>query len=146
MRYLTRYLVSIISASAASMGGGACGAIPDMSPARLQEISSHIFTGKVARIYSSVEKSSASPDLETIHGVVELQVKKVEKGKHEGALAYVRFERRRYTGKGPAPGGSYGQRGIPEVGSMTQAFVVIGQDGGYDVLPPNGFVSEPKKK
>jgi hypothetical protein len=80
---------------------------------------------------------------ETTHSIAELQVQKMDKGKHDSKIAYVRFWNKRYTGKGPAPPGSYGHRGVPAVGAVTRVFVVPGADGGLDVLPPNGFAAVP---
>jgi hypothetical protein len=145
MRQLTRYLLSIISASAAAgVGGGACAEIPDMRPEKLQEIATHIFTGKVLKIYSTVERSS--PKWEFTYSVAEVQVTNVEKGEHEGRLAYVRFWHKRYMGEGPPEPSHYGHRRVPNVGTKTRVYVITEEDGGYDVLPPNGFAAiEPQK-
>jgi hypothetical protein len=141
MRYLMRYALSLLSASAAGLGGGVCAEIPDLSTARMQDVASHVFQGKVARIYSMVDRST--PQWETTHSVAELLVSRVEKGKHDGRLAYVRFWHKRFVGEGSAPPGSYGHRGIPKVGGSTRVFVVEAEDGGFDVLPPNGFTVMP---
>jgi hypothetical protein len=103
----------------------------------MRDVASHIFTGKVVRIYTAVDRSS--PPWETTHSVAELQVARIEKGKHESRLAYVRFWNKRYTETGAAPPGAYGHRGVPKAGAVARAYVVKGEDDGYDVLPPNGF-------
>ncbi len=139
MRQLIRFVISIVSATAAGIGGEACAEVPDMPPARMHEIASHIFTGKIARIYSSVDRST--PGWETTHGVAEFRILRVEKGKHESALAYVRFWNKRFTGTGAAPPGAYGHRGVPKVGVAARVYVVTAEDGGLDVLPPNGLAA-----
>ena len=68
-----------------------------MEPAKLEAFATHIFSGKLARIYTSVEKSA---EWETTHSVAEVQIAEVVKGKHGGKLAYVRFWHRRFIGKG----------------------------------------------
>jgi hypothetical protein len=110
--------------------------IADMRPDRLHAMASHIFNGKLAQIYSTVVRSV---DWETTYSVAEIQLARSEKGVFAGQLAYVRFWRKRFKGKGTAPDGAYGHRQIPEVGSMVRVFVTKGEDGGYDVLNPNGF-------
>ena len=110
----------------------------------MREIASHIFAGKVARIYASAERPSAEG--EDVHSVAEIQVTKVEKGKHEAALVYVRFANRAPASKAQAPSGSSGQREVPKVGAMARVYVITGEDGGFDVLPPNGFTSITEKR
>lgn len=136
MRLFMRCLLPLIGVSFASLGGGAFAEIPEMTRARMEEVSSHIFTGKIVRIYSTVDHSNSSR--ETTHSVAEIELARVEKGTHDGKLAYVRFFTQRPIGSQAAPGGS-GHRGIPQEGETTRVFVSTGEDGGYDVLPPNGF-------
>jgi hypothetical protein len=144
MRML-RQAVWILSASVASMGGSALAVVPDLSPSELERAASHIFNGKLARIYTAVVRDA---QWETIYSVAEVQVARVEKGRFAGRLAYVRFWRRRFKGKGPAPAGHYGHRQVPSVGSVVRVFVSEGEDGGYDVVSPNGFslISAPADK
>jgi hypothetical protein len=122
--------------------------VPDMRPDKLQAAASHIFNGKLARIYSTIAQST---DWETTYSVAEIQLARVEKGVYAGQLVYVRFWRKRFRGKGEAPDGAYGHRQVPGVGSEVRAFVTTGEDGGYDVILPNGISlisapSEPIKK
>jgi hypothetical protein len=121
------------------MGGGACAEVPDRSLAGLEEVATHVFSGKVKRVYSSVEKESA--DWEVTYSVAEIQVKRVEKGEYKLPLAYLRFWHKRHIGKGQSPVGAFGHRGIPKAGTTTRVFVVMAEDGGFDVVPPNGFVA-----
>jgi hypothetical protein len=137
-------MLSIVCASVAGIGGVACAEIPNMSSEKMQEIATHIFTGKVVKIYSTVERTS--PQWEFTYSVAELDLTDVEKGEHDGRLAYVRFWRRRYLGDGPPEPGHYGHRGVPKVGSQTRVYVMTEEDGGYDVLSPNGFAPiDPQK-
>jgi hypothetical protein len=107
-----------------------------MRPEQLKIAASHIFNGKLARIYTTPTQSA---EWETIRSVAEVQLTRVEKGTFAGRLVYVRFWRKRFTGKGPPPPGAYGHRQVPALGSSVRVFVTEGDDGGYDVLPPNGF-------
>jgi hypothetical protein len=145
MRGYIHYLASVLGASAALMGCAARAEVQDMRPENLRAIASHVFNGKLARIYSSVEQSA---EWETIQSVAELQLARVEKGSYAGRLVYVRFWRRRFIGKGPPPDGAYGHRQVPVVGSVVRVFVTEGEDGGYDVVSPNGFslISAPAEK
>lgn len=141
MRLVLRCMLSLVGASFAMSGGGAMADIPEMSLARMEEVSSHIFTGKVVRIYSTVDRSNSAK--ENTYSVAEISLTRVEKGKHAGTLAYVRFFTQRPAGSQAPPGGS-GHRGIPKEGETTRVFVTVAEDGGYDVLPPNGFTPATK--
>jgi hypothetical protein len=137
MRVLCRSFRSILPFSIALIGGAAYAEVPGMEPAKLEAFATHIFSGKLSRIYTSVEKSA---EWETTHSVAEVQISKVEKGEHSGKLAYVRFWHRRFIGKGEAPDGAYGHRDIPAVSSVVRVFVRQGEDGGYDLALPNGIL------
>lgn len=140
MRLVLRCMLSLVGASFAMSGSGAMADIPEMKLERMEEVSSHIFTGKVVRIYSTVDRSNSAK--ENTYSVAEISLTRVEKGKHEGKLAYVRFFTQRPAGQAQ-PGGS-GHRGIPKQGETTRVFVTVAEDGGYDVLPPNGFTPATK--
>jgi hypothetical protein len=112
--------------------------VPDLEPTKLGAMATHVVSGKLARVYTSVEKSA---EWETTNSVAEVQVAEVEKGKHSGRLAYVRFWHRKFIGKGEAPDGAYGHRGIPKVGSQVRVYARQADDGGLDVVLPNGLLS-----
>lgn len=140
MHRLVRNLLSIASVSVAGLAAAAYAEIPNKSPDQLEELASHIFSGKVLKIYSTVDRSS--PKLEFTYSVAEIQVADIEKGEHEGRLAYVRFWHKRFMGDGPPEPSHYGHRGVPKVGSHTRVYVMTEEeDGGYDVLSPNGFAA-----
>jgi hypothetical protein len=140
MHKLIRNLLSAAIGSVAGLAGVAFAEIPNKSATQLQELASHVFTGKVLKIYSTVDRSS--PKWELTYSVAELRVDNIEKGEHEGRLAYVRFWHKRYTGDGPPEPSHYGHRRVPQVGSLARVYVMIeAKDGGYDVLSPNGFVA-----
>jgi hypothetical protein len=44
-------------------------------------------------------------------------------------------------GSDPPPPAHYGHRGVPKVGAQTRVYVMTEEDGGYDVLSPNGFAA-----
>lgn len=145
MHHLIRNLLSIASVSVAGLAGAAYAEIPNKSPAQLEELASHIFTGKVLKIYSTVERSS--PKWEFTYSVAEIQLADIEKGEHDGRLAYVRFWHKRFMGDGPAEPSHYGHRRVPKVGSHTRVYVMTEEeDGGYDVLSPNGFAADPAQR
>lgn len=117
-------------------GRSAFAEVPDLALDKLEAMSTRVIDGKLARIYTSTDKSG---DWEITHSVAEIQVSKVEKGKLNGKVAYVRFAHRRFIGKGRSPVGAFGQREVPEVGSTVRAYVREGEDGGLDLIPPNGL-------
>ncbi len=137
MRAFCRAFVIVALLFVALAAAAARAEVPDMRPDRLHAATSHIFNGKLARIYSTVVRSV---DWETTYSVAEIQLARVEKGVYAGQLAYVRFCAS--EGKGEAPDGAYGHRQIPGVGSVVRVFVTTGEDGGYDVINPNGFEIE----
>jgi hypothetical protein len=136
MQPLNRYMLSIAIVSA-TFGSSAFAEIPNKTPDKLEKLASHVITGKVLKIYSAVERSS--PKWEFTYSVAELQVDRVEKGEHEGRLAYVRFWHKRFLGEGPPEPSHYGHRRVPKVGSDARVYLMTEDDGGYDVLSPNGF-------
>jgi hypothetical protein len=119
--------------------------VADMGLEKLAAMATDIFAGKLTRIYSVVETTA---EWETTYSVAEVQIGAVEKGTCVAKLVYLRFWRRKYRGKREAPDGSYGHRNIPEVGSQVRAYVREMEDGGYDVILPNGIsqVSPPSKE
>jgi hypothetical protein len=139
MRAFFRAFVFVALLFVALTAASARAEVPDMRPDKLHAAASHIFNGKLARIYSTIVQSA---DWETTYSVAELRLARVEKGVYAGQLAYVRFWRKRFKGKGEAPDGAYGHRQVPGVGSTVRVFVTTGEDGGYDVISPNGFETE----
>ena len=112
--------------------------IPNRTPQQLREGASQIVTGKVQQIYSMEEKSG---DYVFTRSVAAVSVDAVEKGVgiSKGELVYVRFWRKKYVGAGrPAPG-HFGHRGIPAVGDVVRIYLKKADDGGFDVVGPNGF-------
>ncbi len=139
----SRYAVAI-GLFLACIGSTVDAEIPNKTPEKLQESASHIFTGKVLKIYSTVERSSTKSEM--FHKVAEIAVEGVEKGEHEGRLAYLRFWSRRQLGNDPPQPGHYGHRGVPKVGTHARVYVMTEEDGGYNVLSPNGFAPiDPQK-
>jgi hypothetical protein len=140
MRILLRCILLFASAAAAGLSGRAFAEIPNRTPAQLEQLASHVITGKVLKIYSTVHRSSTK--WEFTYSVAEIQVEDIEKGAHEGRLAYVRFWHKRYMGDGPPEPSHYGHRGVPKIGSHTRVYLMTEEeDGGYDVLSPNGFAA-----
>jgi hypothetical protein len=140
MRKFIRSVLSIASLSVAGLASDANAEIPNKSPDQLEKLASHIFSGKVVKIYSTVDRSS--PKWEFTYSVAEIQVENTEKGEHEGRLVYVRFWHKRFMGAGPPEPSHYGHRGVPKVGSHARVYVMTEEeDGGYDVLSPNGFAA-----
>jgi hypothetical protein len=62
--------------------------VPDLKVDQLEAIAATVIDGKLARIYTTLEKEG---EWEFTRSVAEIQVSKVEKGNFEGKLAYVRF-------------------------------------------------------
>jgi hypothetical protein len=112
--------------------------VPNLKPDQLDSMAAKVIDGKLVRIYTKLEKEG---DWEFTRSVAEIQISKVEKGEFDGKLAYVRFWHKRFIGKGKSPLGAFGQREIPEVGSEVRAYVRDGEDGGLDVISPNGLKS-----
>ena len=139
MRVLTGRIVVFAGAVAAGLSGSALAEIPNKTQDQLEKLASHVFTGKVVKVYSTVERTS--PKWEFTYSVAEIQVRDVEKGEHEAGLAYVRFWRKRFLGDGPPEPSHYGHRRVPKVGSLARVYVMTEDDGGYDVLSPNGFAA-----
>jgi hypothetical protein len=141
MRNSLLCVVLLVGLLATTIGVFSRAEIPPLRPAELQDLATNIFLGKIVRIYSSVERES--PQWEYTYSVAELKIDRVEKGEHSSSLAYVRFWRKRYTGTGPPPPGAYGHRDIPKPGDTARVFVRVADDGGYDVLSPNGLMPVP---
>ena len=144
MRFRYLAFIAIPAVLIAFTSSTARAEVADMGLEKLAAMATHIFAGKLVKIYSVVETSA---EWETTYSVAEVQVAALEKGTCVAKLVYLRFWRRKYRGKGEAPDGSYGYRNIPEVGSQVRAYVREMEDGGYDVILPNGIsqISAPVK-
>ena len=120
--------------------------IIDLPPAHLLETATHVMTGKVKAIFSRVEVKA---DYKYRDYVAEVAVEGIEKGKglKKAQLVYVRYLTIGYVGDGlPRPGTS-GHRGLPAVGETLRIYLELnGDDGGYDVVFPNGFETIQKAK
>lgn len=141
MRFLCHVIVFVLPLSTAILDNVAIAEVPPMEPAKLEAYATHVLEGKLGRVYTSVEKSK---EWETTHSVGEVQVSTVNKGEVPGKLAYVRFWHRKYIGQGEGPDGAYGHRDIPAVGSDIRVFARQADDGGLDVVLPNGLVAVEK--
>lgn len=124
----------------------------DMTPEQLQMTATHVISGLVKDIYSTMEREG---DYEVTRFIAEIVIEKVEKGDglKAGELAYARYWRQNWRGKGTPPPGTSGHRGLPKKGDAIKVYLVNKgyngggdtTDGGYDVVFTNGFsVREPK--
>lgn len=111
--------------------------LPPRPPQELQAIASHIFVGEVQRRYECVEPLDAN--FEIIQGVVELGGLQVEQGQEQRPLVYVRYWRKQAITRKAAIPGDYGHRNVPNKGDRVRVYVTTAEDGGYDVIKPNGF-------
>lgn len=131
-------LLAVVGMIVMGLAGGVCiAAIPELGPDALVRAATHIFRGQVVRVYSSVEKMS--DQWETTFYVAEVRLTGQDKGESLGPLAYVRFQGRRYIGPGMGPPGDYGIQNPPKPGAKVQVFARLAQDGGLDILRPNGL-------
>lgn len=110
--------------------------VGNRTPEQLRNTASTIITGTVQQIYDVVEVSNG---FETIDRVAEISVQSTDKGEADAPLAYVRYWSRRWIAKTAAPATGYGHRGVPAKGDTVQVFLTRGEDGGLDVIYPNGF-------
>src|SRR3954464_14987145 len=145
MRFRFLAFVAISAILIAFTSSAARAEVADMGLEKLAAMATDIFAGKLIKIYLVVETTA---EWVTTYSVAEVQVAAVEKGTCVAKLVYLRFWRRKYRGKGSAPDGSYGHRNIPEVGAQVRAYVREMDDGGYDVILPNGIqqVAVPAKE
>ncbi len=119
---------------------------PDMSVERLRETATHVVVGEVKQIWTRTEKARG---WDTKHYVAEIAVHSVEKGSDlaGGALAYVRYWHREWSGLGQQPADTNGHRGLPSVGDKQRVYLARNaydgfgdtRDGGFNVVGANGF-------
>lgn len=121
--------------------------IPNRSKEKLAELSTHIVTAGIVALY---ERQVEARSWATTHRVAEMRVKRVEKGELHDAdgLIYVRYWDRKWVGKRPGPPSTHGHRGLPSEGDSVRLYLAhnaydgfgtTNEDGGFNVLGPNGF-------
>ncbi len=124
-----------------------------MSPEALQKVATHIVIGKVQRVYTYQEKKDG---YRYTHFLAEILPEKQEKGPKIDLQSpvYVRYFHRQDTRDRVGGSGHYGYR--PEQGDRVRAYVARkaydgwhqakdNQDGGFNVIPPNGFEKLPER-
>jgi hypothetical protein len=119
---------------------------PDLSPAKLRELATHVVVGEVKQIWTRSEKANG---WSTTHSVAEISVTTVEKGSElaAGSLVYARYWQRTWVGPSDPPADTTGHRYLPSVGETRRVFLArdaydgFGEtrDGGFNVLGANGF-------
>lgn len=115
--------------------GWAIAEVPPRSPEDLQSESTDIISGTVNAIYSREVKDR---EITKTHYAAEITVSKTEKGDLKpGDLIYIRYWR--MTGHPPGWVGPSGAWNAPKEGDGVLVFLSKAQDGGFDVLQPNGF-------
>jgi hypothetical protein len=126
----------------------------DMSPEELRSTATHVVSAKVQAVYTRQEQAG---DYRYTHYLAEVRIENSEKGDDlkKGELAYVRYWRKGYTGKGLPPPDTSGHRGLPEVGQTLRiylsknaydGFTFGNKDGGFNVIGANGFEAIQKAK
>ena len=127
---------------------------PLMSQEGLQKTATHVVVGTVDRVYTFKEKKSG---YHYTHSLAELTLESQEKGEKLDLKSpmYVRYFHRQDTKQRVGGSGHYGY--APKAGDRVRAFVARNaydgwhqakdnQDGGFNVIPPNGFEKLPAKK
>ncbi len=127
------------------------GAKAPYSKKQLEEVATHIVVGKVQAIYSRTEREDR---YEYDRKVAEVKVAKVEKGKVDSALVYIRYWSREWKGLGLPPPGGQSYEPQPKKGQTCRFYLAKNaydgwskdenQDGGYNVVYVNGV--EPIEK
>jgi hypothetical protein len=126
---------------------------PDLDPAALRELATHVATGEVRAIYTRTRREGS---WEVTRHAAELAITATEKGEGlaSGELVYVRYWTRRWRGWGSPPPSTNGHRGIPAEGDLVRVYLARkaydgftedNQDGGYNVIGANGFERLPAK-
>ncbi len=124
------------------------------SDKQLEKTATHIVVGKVQAVYSHKERDGLPGfAYEYDRKVAEVKIDKIEKGKVQTGLIYVRYWSREWKGIGlpPPGGGSYWPQ--PKKGLTCRFYLAKNandgwskgaQDGGYNVVYVNGI--QPIKK
>jgi hypothetical protein len=129
---------AVIVAALALVAPRAGAEVPNQTPEQLRRHATHAVAGEVQTLYASVSRVG---DYEETKGVAEIRVTDVEKGDgpKPGDLVYARYWTRKWVGAGHPPPGSAGHRGLPKAGDTVHVHLKRADDGGYNVLLPNGF-------
>ncbi|MHC4550964.1 MAG: hypothetical protein ACYTEZ_19610 [Planctomycetota bacterium] len=121
---------------------------PDMSPASLRKIATHVVTGTVNAVYS---RARMQGKMKVTRYVAEVRVKALEKGKgiEKDQLVYVRYWEQAWTGSfEDMPTGTGGHRYLPDEGATLRIYLARNaydgfgddnKDGGLNVIGANGF-------
>ncbi len=118
---------------------------PVLGPAALERKSTHVVEGKVLDISQRVSRKG---DIKTIRYLAKIKVGKVVKGKgvKPGDVFPARYWQTVWLGEGVAPPDAANRYfDAPKVGATIRVYVgrdhggVWPDDGGYNVLFPNGF-------
>lgn len=115
---------------------------PPLSKKELESLASHIFAGVVQQTYV---RSQQQGDYLYEYGVVEVDVKRVDKGSDIAVKdrAFVKFWKKAWTGdKQNPPPDDYGQLAIPRKGDAVQIFASGDNKTGFEALSPNGFTKD----
>lgn len=110
--------------------------VASRTPDQLRNMASTIITGTVQQIYEVVEISDG---FETRDRVAEISVQSTDKGVEGAPLVYARYWSRRWIARTAPPTTGYGHRDVPTKGDKVQVFLTHAEDGGLDVVYPNGF-------
>lgn len=138
MNRIALLLMACIAVALCGSSAAFClAALPLLNLDELAAEASHVFTGKVLRVYCDEQRDSA--EWTTRHYVAEVRIDRQEKGQLPGKLAYVRFFDKRFTGEGPQPAGNFGHRPVPKQNSAVTVYAFESEDGGLEALQPNGW-------
>lgn len=135
-------LLLIVSVLASSL----IAEVPLLGPQELEKRATHIFVGKVQRLYDAPPERTGG--YARTWKVAEISISSVEKGDgwNRGELVYARFWNQKWVAEADAPPGTSGHRSIPPVGSAVRVYLTRHKDNGMDVVLPNGFSRIPDDK
>lgn len=125
--------------------------VPNRSPEQLMKQATHVVIGDVVRIYERKEQEGLR---EVKRYLAEVRIKAVEKGEgiETGSLIYVRYFTRSNP---PGVADTAGHRGLPKDGDHVRIYLArnasdgfdrTNNDGGFNVLFPNGFEQLPSAR
>ena len=144
-------LVLLACMECAGLAIAARGEVPNRSPEWLREHATHVITGEVISIY---ERKSTEGNFKVTRYIAEVRVKSAEKGAGLAPeqVTYVRYFHRSQRGL-IRVADTNGHRELAQEGETLRLY--LGQnasdgferdnnDGGYNVMFPNGFERLPK--